>query len=216
MQSSPSYYPPSTKWEERVIFTPNQQQLSLSGLERLDLFAYSIEANEETKMQLSKRTYRRLLSKMRTPIERFYPEIWDPSKHELLESLPLYHEPYSNALNVKRLPIQRFEQLSDESHHLVDCDDPVKFFDAIFRQYEFRSILQEMKRYRKQQHLDTPPHNFAVPTYEELRCFVGLLLWTSLVPLPNRRSYLAESEIYFYLNDGQILRAQRDKTIHEV
>ena len=33
-------------------------------------------------------------------------------------------------------------------------------------------------------------------TYEEVRCFIGLLMWTSLVRMPNRRSYFTDSKIY--------------------
>ena len=35
-----------------------------------------------------------------------------------------------------------------------------------------------------------------IPTYEEVRCFIGLLMWTSLVRMPNRRSYFTNSQIY--------------------
>ena len=34
------------------------------------------------------------------------------------------------------------------------------------------------------------------PTNEETHCFIGLLMWTSLVSMPNRRSYFADSQIY--------------------
>ena len=53
-----------------------------------------------------------------------------------------------------------------------------------------------MKKYRKQKNLDRPAHNFTIPSYDEIRCFVGLLLWTSLAKLPNRRAYFTDSEIY--------------------
>ena len=47
---------------------------------------------------------------MNTPIERFYPQLWD-SRHalvnenpilppELLESLPFYYEPYEDSINI--------------------------------------------------------------------------------------------------------------------
>ena len=135
---------------------------------------------------------------MLTPIDRFYPELWEPSQRELLESLSFYHEPFADAINVKRLPIQRFEcvplaiqepieplhpnppaiqhQFLDEAQHLVDCDEPIQFFYAILQQYEFRTILNETKRYRKKPYLDSQPHKFPVPNYEQIRCSVGLLL----------------------------------------
>ena len=34
------------------------------------------------------------------------------------------------------------------------------------------------------------------PTYEEVRCFIGLLMRTSLVRMPNRRSYITDLKIY--------------------
>ena len=71
----------------------------------------------------------------------------------------------------------------------------IDFFDAVFRKYEFLTILNETKKYRKQKHFDRAPYNYGIPTYEEIRCFVGLLLWTSLTPLPNRRAYFVDSEI---------------------
>ena len=40
-------------------------------------------------------------------------------------------------------PPSQQHQLSDEAKYLADCDDPIKFFDAIFRPNEFRTILNE-------------------------------------------------------------------------
>ena len=34
------------------------------------------------------------------------------------------------------------------------------------------------------------------PTYPKIRCFIGHLMWTSLVNMPNRRSYFTDSQIY--------------------
>ena len=58
------------------------------------------------------------------------------------------------------------------------------------------TVLNESKRYPKQKKFDQAPYNYPYPTYEELRCFIGLLMWTSLAPFPNPRSYFMDSEIY--------------------
>ena len=86
--------------------------------------------------------------------------------------------------------------LSEEGKYLLDSENLIDFFEAIFRKYEFLTILNETKRFRKQKHFDRAPYTHAIPTYEEIKCFIGLLLWTSLVPLLNHRSYFTNSEIY--------------------
>ena len=217
------YYPEGSKdWEKRHLFDTDSIRQSPSGLARIDLKVYAIEANRETTEQIQKQSYRRRMDKMNTPIERFYPQLWD-SEHHLetehpivLEALPFYSEPYEDAMNVLRIPeYQKFppaileptqqlhptppaqqHSISEQGTHLLDCDDPIKFFDAIFRPYEFRTILHQTKLYRIQKKLDLPPYEWKEPTYEEIRCFIGLILWTSLVQLPNRRCYFADSKIF--------------------
>ena len=39
-------------------------------------------------------------------------------------------------------------------------------------------------------------YNWKEPTYEEVRCFIGLLIWSSLVQLPNRRFYFTDSKVF--------------------
>ena len=172
----------------------------------------------ETNSQIAKPNGRKCLSKLTTPIERFSPELWNNESRELLTKFPFFHEPYEDALKVLRTPENIFAKvplpinepsdplhpqppnaehsLSEEGKYLLDSESPIDFFEAIFRKYEFLSILNETKRFRKQKHFDKAPYNYAFPTYNEIKCFVGLLLWISLVPLPNHRSYFTNSEIY--------------------
>ena len=163
---------------------------------------------------------------MNTPIERFYPQLWD-TEHALvneypivppeqLEALPFDYEPYEDAMNVLRIseyqkvppailePTQKLHptpqgqqhSISEQGIHLLDCDDPIKFFDAIFPPYEVRIILHQTKLYRKQRKFDQSPYKWKEPTYEQIRCFIGLILWTSLVQLPNRRCYFTDLKIF--------------------
>lgn len=44
---------------------------------------------------------------------------------------------------------------------------------------------------------DQPPKNCYPTTYNEIRCFIGLLLWTGLAQFPNRRAYYTESKVYY-------------------
>ena len=61
------------------------------------------------------------MDKMNTPIERFYPSLWD-SGHALitgnpilpseqLEALPFYFEPYEDATNVVRTPEKKLQNV---------------------------------------------------------------------------------------------------------
>ena len=221
------YYPKGSKdWEKRHIFDTDSIRQSPSGLARIDLQVYAIEANRETTEQIQKPSHHRRLDEMNTPIECFYPQLWD-SEHALvnenpivpleqLESLPFYYEPYEDAMNVHRIseyqkvppailePTQQLHpttpgqqhSISEQGIHLLDCDDPIKFFDAIFPPYEVRIILHQTKLYKKQRKFDQSPYEWKEPTYEEIRCFSGLILWTSLVQLLNRRCYFTDSKIF--------------------
>ena len=213
----PRYFTPGKDWEKRKYFNLDEQFLSQTGLRRSDLYVLAVEANREPSSQIAKPNCRRCLSKLTTLIERFYPELWIHKSRVSLIKFPFFHEPYEDA-KVLRAPENIFENvplainepseqlhpqpphiehsLSEEGKYLLESDNPIDFFQAIFRKYEFLSILNETKRFRKQKHFDKAPYNYAIPTYEEINCFVGLLLWTSLVPLPNRRSYFTNSEIY--------------------
>ena len=157
------------------------------------------------------------MSSSKTPIERFYPDLWDITTRGEFPSYPFFKEPFEDAIRVKRVPIHMFEKvppaimepteplhhqppppehvLSKEAGFLMETEEPIYFFNAIFRKYEFISLLNEMKRYRKQIHLDRVSH-CAIPSYEEVGCFIGLLLWTSLAKFPNRRAYFINSEIF--------------------
>ena len=164
------YYPEGSKdWEKRHLFDTDSIRQSPSGLERIDLKVYAIEAIRETAEQIQKQSYRRRMDKMNTLIERFHPKLWDSEHHIetehqiVLEALPFYSEPYEDAMNVLRIPeyqkvppaiLEPTQQLhptppgqqhsiSEQGIHLLDCDDPIKFFDAIFRPYEFRTILHQ-------------------------------------------------------------------------
>ena len=44
---------------------------------------------------------------------------------------------------------------------------------------------------------DLPPKNCEPTTYNEIRCFIGLLLRTGLAQFPNRRTYDTEYKIYY-------------------
>ena len=91
---------------------------------------------------------------------------------EQLEVLPFYKEPYENALRIERVPLDTFQKvapaipepiiplhqnppaqqhsLSQEASHILQCSEPIKFFEAVFRPYKFNSIHQQMRIYRKQ------------------------------------------------------------------
>ena len=215
----------SKDWQERTIYTPDLNYKSpTTGLTRTDLYVFAIDANHETYSQRAKDSYRRALKKTQTPIERFYPQLWSSENaphtghpvitREQLEVLPFYKEPYENALRIERVPLDTFQKvapaipepiiplhqnppaqqhsLSQEASHLLQCSEPIKFFEAVFRPYEFNSIHQQMRIFRKQSNR----LKWKEPTYEEVRCFIGLLMWTSLVRMPNRRSYITDSKIY--------------------
>ena len=159
-----------------------------------------------------------MLCSLKTPIERFYPELWEITARCQLASYPFFDEPFEDAMRVNRVPNKLFEKvqqaieepteplhsdppppqhvLSDEANYLMQTDEPIDFLRRSFGSTNFFSILNEMKRYRKQKKLDRAPHNYVIPTYDEIKCFVGLLLWTSLAKFPNRCSYFTESEIY--------------------
>ena len=223
----PTYYTSrtATNWEDRHMFNPNPKQMSPTGLCRTDLYVYAIEANRETAQQVGKKGYRRKLYARETPLERFHPQLWNTMNTKLhknpimsekqLEAFPFYTEPYENALSVIRKPDKKFEKVpfpiqepieklhenpppqhhsfSQEGQYLRDCNAPIEFFNAIYRPYEISTILEQTKLYRKQKKL----WHWKEPTYEEIRCFIGLLLWTSLVPLSNRRCFFANSKIYY-------------------
>ena len=161
---------------------------------------------------------------MLTLIERFYPQPWRSvnaphtghpvMSRELLEVLPYYREPHENAMRNQRVTVSKFEKVppaipqpiiplhhnppqQQHSHsqlagNLLRSSEPIKFFEAIFRPYEFISIHQQMQTYRKQM----KKLKWKDPTYEETRCFIGLFMWTSLVSMPNRRSYFDDSQVY--------------------
>ena len=112
----------------------------------------------------------------------------------LFAKCPLAIEEPSQPLHTQPPPAQH--TLSEDAQFLLETDEPIDFFDVIFRKYEFMTILNETKRYCKQKKFDQAPYHYPILTYEELRCFVGLLMWTSLAPFPNRRSYFMDSEIY--------------------
>ena len=216
----------SKDWQERTIYNPDLNHKSPTiGLIRIDLYVYAIDANHETCSQREKHSYCRPLKNIQTPIEWFFPQLWSSENaphtshpvipRELLEVLPFYKEPYENALRVDRVPLDKFQKvlpaipepitplhqnppaqqhsLSQQASHLLHCSEPIKFFEAVFRpSYEFNSIHQQMLVYRRQAN----KLKWKIPTYEEVRCFIGLLMWTSLVRMPNRRSYFTNSQIY--------------------
>ena len=221
----PEYYPDNYKiWENRPIFKPDTNLKSPTGLPRVDLYVYAIDANTETKSQCEKKKYRRRLTLRNTPIERFYPEIWDAEHKQLigsqiqstefLRAQPFFQEPYENALSVDKNSLDNISKvapaipeplnqlhpdppsqqhtLSQQGRHLVDCEEPVDFFDAIYSPHQIESLLHQTILYRNQKGLQ----KWQVPTYNEMRCFIGLLLWTSLAQFPNRRAYFHKSAIY--------------------
>ena len=220
----PTYYThTATNWENRHAFIPNPDQRSSTGFCRTYLYVYTIEANREREQQVAKKGYRRKLYARETPLERFFPQLWTATNAKLhnnpvmsekqLEVFPFYKEPYENALSVISEPEKKFEKvplaieepinmlhpnppsqqhsLSQHRQYLRDCNEPIKFFNAIYRSYEMVTILEQTKLYLKQNKF----YDWKEPTYEEIQCFIGLLLWTSLVPLSNRRSYFSESKI---------------------
>ena len=221
----PIYYPDKHKyWHKREIFKPALNAKSQSGLPRIDFYVYAIDANIETREQRAKKTHQRNMHTMQTPIERFYPELWDEEHASVnknpilsnthLQTLPFYKEPHETALSVIRTSVNKFQKvptaieepteplhpdappqqhkLFEQGIHLMYYHDPIDFFDAIYPPHELQNILEETKIYLLQNNW----HQWLEPTYQEMRCFIGLLLWTSLAQLPNRRAYFTTSQIY--------------------
>ena len=82
-------------------------------------------------------------------IEKFYLEIWDEATRQCLSNLPFMHEPFENAISVKRTPVNKFARipeaidppteplhqqslsqqhgLSQEALHLIHVDEPIVF-----------------------------------------------------------------------------------------
>ena len=89
-------------------------------------------------------------------------------------------------------PPPQQHSLSEQGIHLMHCHDPIDFFDYIYPPHVLQNILEETNIYGLQNNC----HQWLEPTYQEIRCFIGLLLWSSLVQLPNRRAYLTTSQIY--------------------
>ena len=159
----PVYYQKkNTDWESRDIFNPDPNRKSPTGLPRMDLFVYAVEANTETRIQRGKSTYRRNMQAINTQIERFYPDLWHTQhaqannpilSKQYLESLPYSQEPYANALSIIRTPENKFKNiqpaieepihplhtsppaqqhfLSEQGRYLLDCTEPIQFFEAI-------------------------------------------------------------------------------------
>ena len=74
----PVYYPDKHKdWHKREVLKPAISAKSQSGLPRVDLYVYTIDANRETREQRAKETHQRNMHTMETPIESFHPELWD-------------------------------------------------------------------------------------------------------------------------------------------
>ena len=118
--------------------------------------------------------------------------VFSHPKH-LIAKVPVAIEEPSQPLHPN--PLLPQHQLSQDGQFLLESNEPIDFFDAIFRKYEFMTLLNETKRYRKQKHYDQAPYHYPCPTYEEIRCFIGLIMWTSLAQFPNRRAYFMDSEI---------------------
>ena len=223
--SMPAYYTQkSTQWQTRNIFNADPNRISPTGLLRVDLFVYAVEANAETREQCAKSSHKRNMQVLNTPIERFHPDIWQVQhpqannpvlSREYLESLPFYQEPYADSLSILRRPdIKKLDKvayaveeltqpihttpptqqhsLSERGSYLLQCTEPIQFFEAIYRPYEITSLVEQTNTHRKQKKL----FHFERVTYEEMRCFLGLLLWTSLVQCPSRRAYFKLSKVY--------------------
>ena len=220
----PVYYQQkTTDWHARNIFNLDIDRHSPTGLQRTDLYVYAVEANTETKDQCAKSSHRRNMQALNTPIERFYPDLWQVEhqqaknpilSRQFLESLPYHQEPYADALSIIRKPDSAYRNVpyaveeptdplhttppgeqhsfSEQGRYLLMCTEPIQFFEAIYRPYEIKSLVKQTNIYRKQKQL----FQFEKVTYEEMRCFLGLLLWTSLAQLPSRRAYFKLSKIY--------------------
>ena len=83
----PDYFPKNYKiWENRPLFKLDTNLKSPTGLSRVDLYVYAIDANTETKSQCEKKKYRRPMHQRNTPIEQFYPETWEAEHSQLIGS----------------------------------------------------------------------------------------------------------------------------------
>ncbi|KAI6660748.1 PiggyBac transposable element-derived protein 4-like [Oopsacas minuta] len=187
--------------EKRHIFVTKYPIQSPSGLERIDLQVYAIEANKETRIHIGKTNRRRRMDELETPIERYYPQLLtleihtrDQETRGKVQKVPLTIKEPTHQLHPT--PPTQQHSLSEEVIYLLDCNEPIQYFEAIFRPYEFRSILQQTKLYRTQMKFHLSPYKWKEPTYEEIRCSIGLILWTSHVQMPNRRSSFTDSNIF--------------------
>ena len=63
----PVYYQcKTTEWQHRREFHPDRNKISPTGLPRINLFVYAIEANEETTQQRAKQNYKRNMQSLNT------------------------------------------------------------------------------------------------------------------------------------------------------
>ena len=100
----PDYFTAGKNRGKRKLYSTNELSVSSSGLPRIDLFLYALEANSETNLQLAKINHRRMLSSSKTPIERFYPDLWDITTRGELSSYPFFNEPFEDALRIIKSP----------------------------------------------------------------------------------------------------------------
>ena len=116
-----------------------------------------------------------------------------PSSGNQVASLQRYHLLLRSLLFLFTLHLQHSSNnsLPEQGKNLLECNEPIQFFEAVYRAYEFKCLVKQGNIHKTQQKL----FQFKEVTYDEMRCFIGQVLWTSLVQLSNRRSYFKLSKI---------------------
>ena len=84
-----AYLKNTTNWQTRKIFNLELNRISPTGLLRIDLCVYAVEAYAETQEQYVKdKNKRRLMTAMNTSIERFYPDLWQIQHQHAINPVP--------------------------------------------------------------------------------------------------------------------------------
>ena len=81
--------------------------------------------------------------------------------------------------------------LSDVGRYLLACKDPIEFFNGLLPQSVFLNNLEQTELFREHRGY----YSWKEKDYEEIRCFIGSLLWKNFVAMTKRRTYYSDSDI---------------------
>ena len=213
--------PQSIHQHKREIQTSTQCQVPIWPSTDF-LYVYTIDANRETREQRAKPTHIRNMHTMQSPIEPFYPELWD-EEHAMVNKNPIlsshtsrrYHSQGTTwePLSVIRTPSEKFQKVptaTEEPTEPLHPNPPPQQHSLSEQGIHFMHchdpidffdaiypphVLQNILGENNIYRLQNNWHQWLEPTYREMRSFIGFLLWTSLVQLHNRRVYFTTCHI---------------------